>query len=318
MPRPLRIEYPDAWYHVMNRARQGQEAFSDREDYYCFIDLLKDVSEIFNMRIAAYCLITTHYHLLVQTPDANLSRCMRHINGIYTQRYNARNGCDGTLFRGRYKSILVDADSYLLELVRFIHRNPLRAGMVDKLNDYPWSSHKCYLSKAKKWEWLHKKYILERFSKDKSLQVSNYKRFVSTEEPVELIQHYSKMNMPSIIGSDKFIKQVKGRLFKKKKKKEISETKRLYPKVIDIKKAVCNHYKIGDAVLLKSIRGVENEARDLAIYMLRVLCGERLTIIGPEFNLNNYSSVSTAIARIKRKLKSNRFKKQYEKIVDSL
>ena len=273
---------------------------------------------MFNMRIAAYCLMTTHYHLLIQTPDANLSRCMRHINGVYTQRYNARNGCDGTLFRGRYKSILIDADSYLLELVRYIHRNPLRAGIAGKLKDYPWSSHNGYISKAKKWEWLHKNYILDMFSKDTSLQIISYNGFISTQEPLELIQHYSKKNMPSILGSDKFIKWVKERFAKKKKEKEIPESKKLCPEVIDIKKAVCNHYKIEDAALLKSRRGVENEARDLAIYMLRFIRGERLAVIGQEFNLNNYSSVSTAIERIKRKLENNKFKKRYEQIFDLL
>ena len=88
------------------------------------------IRDIQHAGCAAYCLMPSHYHLLIQTPDANLSRCMRHINGVYTQRYNARNGCDGTLFRGRYKSILVEEDAYLLELVRYIHRNPLRAGIM--------------------------------------------------------------------------------------------------------------------------------------------------------------------------------------------
>jgi len=318
MSRPLRIEFPDAWYHVMNRARLGQEAFPAREDYLGFIELLMDVSEIFNMRVAAYCLMANHYHLLIQTHDANLSRCMRHINGVYTQRYNARNGCDGTLFRGRYKAILIDGDSYLLELVRYIHRNPLRAGIIDKLKDYSWSSHKGYISKAKKWEWLHKHYILDMFSKDNKLQITAYKRFISKEEPEKIIEYYSKKNMSSILGSDKFIKWVKDRFPKKKKEKEIPESKNLCPEVIDIKKAVCNHYEIKAADLLKSRRGVENEARDLAIYMLRYTRGERLTIIGQEFNLNNYSSVSTAIERIKRKLESNKFKKHYKQILDSL
>jgi REP element-mobilizing transposase RayT len=318
MSRPLRIEYPDAWYHVMSRARRGQEAFPAEEDYLGFIELLMDASEMFNMRIAAYCLMATHYHLLIQTPDANLSRCMRHINGVYTQRYNAKNGCDGTLFRGRYKAILIDGDSYLLELVRYIHRNPLRAGITDKLKDYSWSSHKGYISKAKKWEWLHKHYILDMFSKDNKLQITAYKRFISKEEPEKIIEYYSKKNIPSILGSDKFVKWVKDRFPKKKKEKEIPESKNLCPEVIDIKKAVCNHYEITAADLLKSRRGVENEARDLAIYMLRYIRGERLTIIGQEFNLNNYSSVSTAIERIKRKLESNKFKKHYKQILDSL
>jgi len=318
MTRPLRIEYPDAWYHVMNRARKGQEAFATVEDCNSFIDIIKDAAEIFNMKIAAYCLMTNHYHLLVQTPDANLSRCMRHINGIYTQRYNARNGCDGTLFRGRYKSIVVDADSYLLELVRYIHRNPLRAGIVAKLDDYEWSSHKGYVSKAKKWEWLHKNYILGIFSKNKRSQLISYKRFISSEESAELIYYYSKKNIPSILGDTVFVQLLKDRFLKKKKEKEIPESTKLCPEVIDIKQAVCAYYQIEETDLLMSRRGVENEARDFAMYMLRVIRSERLTKIGEEFNLSNYSSVSTAIERIKRKMDSKKFKKMYEEILDLL
>ena len=318
MSRPLRIEFPDAWYHVMNRARLGQDAFPARKDYSGFMELLMDASEIFNMRVAAYCLMPSHYHLLIQTPDANLSRCMRHINGVYTQRYNARNGCDGTLFRGRYKSILVEEDAYLLELVRYIHRNPLRAGIIDELKDYSWSSHKGYISKSDKWEWLHKNFILEMFSWDNKLQIAAYKRFVSSEEPEKIIKHYSKANMPAIMGSEKFIKGVKIEFSKKKKDTEIPESKKLCPEVGDIKKAVCRHYEIREAALSKSRRGVENEARDLAIYLLRYVRGERLEKIGEEFNLSNYSSVSNAISRVKRRLHNHKFKKLYGKIHDSL
>ena len=318
MSRPLRIEYPDAWYHVMNRARKGQQAFAAGEDFNSFIDLIKDTAEIFNMKISAYCLMPNHYHLLVQTPDANLSRCMRHINGIYTQRYNARNGCDGTLFRGRYKSILVDGDSYLLELVRYIHRNPLRAGMVAKLDDYEWTSHQGYVSKAKKWEWLHKNYVLGMFSKDKRYQNVAYKRFISSEESAELIQYYSKKNIASILGDKDFVKRVKDRFSKREKEKEVPESTKLCPEVIDIKKTVCAYYQIEEAELLKSRRGVENEARDLAIYMLRNIRAERLTKIGEKFNLTNYSSVSNAIERIKRKMERKKFRKRYEEILDLL
>ena len=141
MSRPLRIQYPHAWYHVMNRGRRGEDVFTGKKDYNAFIDLLKELVEDYNVNIAAYCLISNHYHLLVQTPEANISRAMRHLNGVYTQRFNKINDCDGQLFRGRFKSILVDADSYLLELLRYIHRNPLESGMVDNINKYPWSSH---------------------------------------------------------------------------------------------------------------------------------------------------------------------------------
>jgi putative transposase len=318
MSRPLRIEYPGAWYHVMNRARKGQKAFNSVEDQDSFIDIVKDAAEIFNLKVAAYCLMSNHYHLLVQTPDANLSRCMRHINGIFTQRYNARNGYDGTLFRGRYKSILIDADFYLLELVRYIHKNPLRAGLVDKLGDYEWSSHQGYLSKAKKWEWLHKEFVLDMFSKDKKTQIFAYKRYLSSEESEEIMKHYSKKNTQSIIGDDDFVNSIKKKFSAKQKEKEIPESKKLCPEVVDIKKAVCTNYGIDEADLLKSRRGIENEARDLAIYMLRMIRAERLTKIGKEFNLSNYSSVSTAVERIKKKMGNRKFRKMYEEILNDL
>ncbi|MEW6114666.1 MAG: transposase, partial [Thermodesulfobacteriota bacterium] len=145
MSRPLRIEYPDAWYHVMNRGRRREAIFRDQDDYLRFVELLGQGSAMWNVRIAAFCLMPNHYHLLVRTPGANLSRFMRHVDGVYTQRFNRNHNFDGSLFRGRYKAILVDADTYLLELLRYIHRNPLRAGLASRLDRYAWSSHKGYL-----------------------------------------------------------------------------------------------------------------------------------------------------------------------------
>lgn len=183
MSRTLRIQYPDAWYHVMNRGRRGEDVFKAKKDYSAFIDLLKELVEDYSVKIAAYCLMSNHYHLLVQTPQANISRAMRHLNGVYTQRFNKINHCDGQLFRGRFKSILVDADSYLLELLRYIHRNPLDSGIVDNIDKYNWSSHKAYLSEAKKWDWLHKRYMLSLFSMNRGESIKRYKQFVSKETP---------------------------------------------------------------------------------------------------------------------------------------
>jgi len=98
----------------MNRGRRGADIFVDKADYQQFIDLLQETADLFNVNVTAHCLMPNHYHLMVQSPDANLSRCMRHLNGVYTQKYNMAHGCDGTLFRGRYKSILVDDNSYVL------------------------------------------------------------------------------------------------------------------------------------------------------------------------------------------------------------
>ena len=125
MPRPTRVQYPDAFYHVMNRGRGRQAIFHDEAYFRAFLDTLAESHERFDAIIHTYCLMTNHYHLLVQTPRANLDRIMRHINGIYTQRYNRLRKTDGPLFRGRYKAILVDADAYLLQLSRYIHRNPV-------------------------------------------------------------------------------------------------------------------------------------------------------------------------------------------------
>jgi REP element-mobilizing transposase RayT len=150
MARPLRIEYPDAWYHVMNRGRRSEKFFSDAQDYLMFTELLKETSDMWHIRIAAYCLMPNHDHMLVQTPEANISRSMCHLNGVYTQRYNRCHQCAGQLFRGRYKSILIDSDSYLLQAVRYIHRNSLRAGWVKRIDGYKWSSHKGYTSLSKK------------------------------------------------------------------------------------------------------------------------------------------------------------------------
>ena len=102
---------------------------------------MHEAIELFALRISAFCLMPNHYHLLVQTPDANLSRCMRHINGVYTQRFNGAHSIDGQLFKGRYKAIVVAEGDYLLQLVRYIHRNPVRAGIVGNPADYKWSSH---------------------------------------------------------------------------------------------------------------------------------------------------------------------------------
>ena len=315
MVRPLRIEYPDAWYHVMNRARLGQDLYTDKDDRLYFIDLLQETAGMFNIRVAAYCLMLTHYHLLVQTPDANLSRFMRHLNGVYTQRYNARHKCDGTLFSGRYKSILVDADSYLLQLVRYIHRNPLRAGLVENLDQYTWSSHRGYISKAKKWDWLYKDFIFAMLTGHSSMQIACYKQFVEQPDSEETVSAFNKGALPSILGSEEFVEGIKEKFFSQKVDKEVPESKRLAPGMERIKEMVCSFYQINESHLLSVKRGVENEPRNVAIYLMRSIKGEPLLSIGSEFNLNRHSSVSSVLERTREKLKKDRkFRKRLEEI----
>src|SRR6056297_699146 len=154
MARPLRIEFEGAWYHVMNRGAARRDVFVSDTQRERFIQLLADLVDRFGIATHAYCLMGNHYHLLLHTPLGNLGRGMRHLNGVYTQFFNRDQGRDGALFRGRYKAILVDADAYLLHLSSYIHRNPLEAGMVECLTNYPWSSYAAYAGQTKPPPWL--------------------------------------------------------------------------------------------------------------------------------------------------------------------
>ncbi len=150
MARPLRIEYDGAWYHVMNRGAGRKSIFYNDHHRALFLELLYEIHNRYQVEIHAYCLMGNHYHLLMRTQRPNISRAMRHLNGVYTQRYNALQRKDGALFRGRYKSILVEAESYLLRLSRYIHLNPVASILVRVAEEYPWSSYVDYINPSKK------------------------------------------------------------------------------------------------------------------------------------------------------------------------
>ena len=154
MSRPLRIQYPGAVYHIMNRGRARQPTFVDETDYRAFLETLAEAHRQWGIEVFAYCLMGNHYHLCLRTPKGNLSRIMRHIDGIYTQRFNRRHRRDGTLFRGRYKGILIDADEYLAAVVRYIHLNAVAAGLVKMPEEYRWASHQYYLKAKGAPDWL--------------------------------------------------------------------------------------------------------------------------------------------------------------------
>ena len=319
MSRPLRIQYPDALYHVMNRGRRGDEVFTEAEDYAAFIDLLKEIVDDYNVKVSAYCLMSNHYHLLVKTPDSNISRAMRHLNGVYTQRYNRIHHCDGPLFRGRYKAILVEADSYLLELLRYIHRNPLESNLVDNLQKYNWSSHKGYLSKAKKWDWLHKRFALSLFSKDHAESIRLYKQFISQEVPDEINKILGRRKLPPVLGTKKFMDRVKDLFFSDKSHEEIPEAKILAPDPDKILEAVAKLYKVGMDDLLRSRRGYFNEPRNVAIYLTRRLRGDTLKVVGEVFGINKSSTVSSSIDRVKYEMRRDKgIRLRVEKLIKIL
>jgi len=299
MSRPLRIEYPGAWYHVMNRGRRREEIFLSREDYENFIKILQETSESWNIKISAYCLMPNHYHLLVNTPEGNISRCMRHINGVYTQRFNRQRKTDGQLFRGRYKAVLVEADSHLLEVLRYIHRNPLRAGLAKKFDEFAWSSHRGYLSAAKRWEWLHKDFLLTMLCEKKSGRKAAYGDFVSKGDPEEIERFYSLKNLPSVLGGDTFKDWLKEKFQHLCFHEEIPESRILAPTAEEIIREVCDHFQVMREQLTVTRRGRENLPRDMAIYLVRLLSQATLSEVGKHFGMNNYSTVSSVVERVK-------------------
>lgn len=315
MSRPLRIQYPGAWYHVMNRGRRSESIFSDKYDYSAFIELLIEISEMWRVNVAAYCLMPNHYHILLQTPEGNISRCMRHLNSVYTQRYNRMHGCDGQLFRGRYQSILVSDDTYLLQLVRYIHKNPIKAGLVKDAKDYRWSSYKGYLSDANKWQWLYKNFILSMIAPQNKGRLKPFIEYMQENDSTDVEKLFSLKKLPSIFGPESFVTKIKESYYFKKKDYEIPESKKLAPTAAMVIEAVCDHYKVSFSDLLISKRGYFNKPRNVGIYLLRQNRGENLYSIGAMFDIRAYSTVSSIIRRVARLKKHDRkIRKQIEQI----
>lgn len=145
MSRPLRIEFAGAVYHVTSRGDRRERIFEDSDDRLIFLTVLAQALDRFDAQCLSYCLMGNHYHLVVRTRNANLSRLMRQVNGIYTQRFNRRHSLVGHLFQGRFKAILVDREAYLLTLCRYVERNPVAAGLVEHPHEWPWSSCRAHL-----------------------------------------------------------------------------------------------------------------------------------------------------------------------------
>lgn len=178
MSRPIRIEFSGALYHVTARGNRREAIYVDDADRERFLTVLSEVVSVFNWVCHAWCLMTNHYHLLVETPDGNLSKGMRQLNGVYTQASNRRHGRVGHLFQGRYKAILVDSDSYLLELARYVVLNPIRAGMVENPGDWPWSSYRAMVGQADRPGWLAVDGLLAAFGRQRIDAIKGYVRFV--------------------------------------------------------------------------------------------------------------------------------------------
>ncbi|MCP4295826.1 MAG: transposase [Proteobacteria bacterium] len=303
MSRPLRIEFPNACYFILNRARRGERVFEDSKDCRMFIDLLEDITQMFDIQISAFCLIPTGYYLLVQTPQGNLARAMRHLNGIYTQRYNRHHRCDGPLFRGRYKSTLIDQSQYYLDLIRYIHRIPLTEKLAKEVHDHTWSSHFGYLSKAKKWDWLFKKNALQSICPGSKGTKTQYIKFVNQPVNREVADILGRRKWPIALGSDPYIRWLKSNFASSHKHSEIPDSKQLLPDIDSICACVEDHFQVKRSSFFLSQRGQTNLPRDLAIYLCRNYSGFSHNEIGRAFKIDNHSTISSVITKIRKQIK---------------
>lgn len=311
MPRPLRIEYPGAWYHVMNRGINRMLIFEVDAHREMFLQLLNEISILFQVEIHSYCLMDNHYHILIRTTLANLGRAMRHLNGVYTQRFNRITKRDGGLFRGRYKAILIEAENYLLRVSRYIHLNPVAARITQNAEGFKWSSYRFYLTTAFQ-EWLHTSHILNFFGSSK-----NYLEFVSEGVDDELKIFYEKPQIPAILAKDKFSKEKIKNLKNDYKVATFTDINRI-KKCIDIEtihKLTAKYFQI-ELGLLKTVTKSKNYPRMLAIYLARNFSSLTHQKIAEYFTGITRASISTTIKRCAILIKSDiQMKEHYENLI---
>ena len=211
MARPLRIEFPGAVYHVTSRGNARADIFVDDHDRELFLKVLGQVVRCCNWLCHAYCLMDNHYHLLIETPEGNLSAGMRQLNGVYTQAYNRTHEQDGHVFKGRFKAVLVEKENHLLELCRYIVLNPLRAGMVKRPDDHPWSSYLATLGQVDCPAFLVTSWLLGNFGTAPTEARQRYRQFVA-EGIMQGASPWAQLSGQVLLGSAEFIRQTRERL----------------------------------------------------------------------------------------------------------
>lgn len=202
MARPLRIEYPGALYHITSRGNSRRNIYKDNQDRDIFFNVLAQIVNRYRFICYAYCLMDNHYHLLIETQDANLSLGMRQLNGVYTQRFNRRHKTVGHVYQGRFKAILVQKDSYLLELCRYIVLNPVRAGIVKDPQEWIWSSYLATIAKTPALPWLSRDWILNQFDSSYRKAVKKYRAFVL--DGIEKKSPWNLLRGQIYLGSEEF------------------------------------------------------------------------------------------------------------------
>jgi len=274
MARPLRLELAGGLYHVTSRGDRREDIYVDDEDREEWLSLLGRVCSRFNWRCHAYCLMDNHYHIVIETAEANLSKGMRQLNGVYTQYYNRRHNRVGHVFQGRFKGIMVEQDVYLLELARYVVLNPLRANMVKDIQSWKWSSYHIMTGKLPVPPWLEINWILGQFSKQRKRAITHYINFV--REGVGLPGIWNELKNQVFLASDGYIN-----------KKQ---------KMINNKESLNEIPKLQRRKIAKSLAYYEKKYKDpkAAISKAYLTGGYTLNEIGEHFG-SHYSTISRII-----------------------
>lgn len=212
MTRPLRLEFEGALYHVTSRGDRREPIFEDDEDRRVWLELFAEALDRFHATAYAYCLMGNHYHAVIQTHRPNLSRLMRHLNGVYTLRYNRRHGKVGHLFQGRFKAVLVDKDSYFLEVCRYVDLNPVRAKMVKRPQDWRWGSYRAHAGQDDAPIWLDTRALHQRLAPRKPTHQAAvlYANFVAQGKGVKLWEE--ALTGQIYLGGETFVKRMQARI----------------------------------------------------------------------------------------------------------
>ncbi len=312
MARPLRVHYEGAVYHVTSRGNERKNIVRSDKDRELFLWVLAQVVEDHHVMCHAWVLMDNHYHLLVETPEANLSRAIRHLNGVYTQKFNRRNNRVGHLFQGRYKAIHVEKGTHLLELCRYVVLNPVRARLVKHPRKWKWSSYRATAGIEKKEPWFEVDWVLGQFGRQSKQAQRAYRKFVleglrKKESPWE------KMEGGVYYGGEGLKEKLKGLLDKKDPEIPMKHHRIEKHTAEDVIQKVSKAYKVEEKEITTKFHKA-NEARDVGMYLLRKRAHLGLKEIAEKFGVK-YSAVGNRIAMVKKRMEGEtRFKARIDNI----
>ncbi|MBS3918459.1 MAG: transposase [Deltaproteobacteria bacterium] len=304
MARPLRIEYEGGFYHVTSRGNERRKIFYGSSDYEKFKAYLREAQEKYGYLLHSYVLMSNHYHLLIETPQPNLSQVMHLVNGSYTNYFNRKRGRSGHLFQGRYKAILIERDSYLLELSRYIHLNPVRAELVTKPEDYPYSSYGALIAKRKE-SFVCRDLIWKMISGEKGGASQRYKVFVEGGMVKKSDSPLKDVYGGAILGGERFIKEALGRINGEVlHKEEVSHRRELKTScgVEEMIRKICEHLKMPFDELMRE----KGENRKMLIYLAKKFTGMTNRQIADLLGGITCSAVAKTYERFSLGLEENR------------